>query len=156
MKKLILLAFVLISVAVRSQAAPREIQLGSMSPNFGNFYNNPLSTITLAIERNPNADRFRCSWSDTLGSGWDRGTMIYDKQRGIIKSYRVGGAGEMGEEFYRSSLLFAGVKPTTLQTIAKKFKDSLQKDSQRRFVFEELLPRHGARKYELEAFKRGF
>ena len=156
MKQFFFLACVLVFATAKSQADSREIQLGSMSPNFGNFHDNPLSAITLAVERVPNANRFRCSWSDRLGSGWDRGTMIYDKKRGIVKSYRVGGAGEMGEQFYRSSLLFTGVKPTTLQIIAKKFKDALQKDYQRRFIFEELLPRHGARKYELEEFKRGF
>ena len=159
MKRLSLFALAWLSLAASSHAATTEIQLGAQSPQFGYFADSPLDQITRNMGNHASVNRFRCSWDDSLGSGWDRGTMLYDKKRGLLKYYDVGGAGEMGEEYYRYGVLFTGVKPATLRAIVHKYEDPKLKDSdggQLTFDFFGELSLHGARKFELEKFKRGY
>ncbi len=100
---------------------------------FASPYTSPFVEIADALGKNKGETRFRVSWSEVLGSGWDGGTMLYDRKRGILKYYDVGGEGGDGvtgdgkvvpdplKEYYRKSYLFVGIKDSTLLSLVQRY-----------------------------------
>ena len=117
---------------------------------------NPFAAVASHVNQYKEAARFRVSWSDTLGSGWDKGTMLYDRKKGTLKYYDVGGAGEAGEEYYRKSYLFTGIKAASFIALVKKYNNQAHIRKLFPFSFLDTLPMHGYRKYKIVDYKRGF
>ncbi|BCM88363.1 hypothetical protein IAD21_00194 [Abditibacteriota bacterium] len=153
---LVSLPLVLFSSTTWALAEPGAVQLGCHTPMFAYPCDNPLAAIATALGKDKDAPCFRMSWSDTLGSGWDRDTMFYDKRRGLPKYYDVGGAGERGEEYYRKSYLFTRIKGATVQSLVRKFNTRQNIGKLYPFAFLNILHTLGSPRYKLADYRRGY
>ncbi len=146
-------AIVLHEGQAQSQPKPKVVQLGCESPKFGFVTNNPFYALATAVTRNKKASRFRVTWNAVLGSGWNNGTMLYDRQRNLLKYYDTGGQG-YGAWFYRKSYLFTGIKDTTLIYIADTYDNEQGIEKIYPTAFIHLLPKLGYRRYKLIDMER--
>ncbi len=105
-------------LACASEARARTVQLGCMSPNFASVNENPVAAIAAAVAKNKSAPRFRVTWLGSLGGGRDDGTMLYNRRRGTLKFYNIGGD---EDTFYRTAYLFTHVSDALLLGLSRKF-----------------------------------
>lgn len=157
-KPVLLSAILLVFFAnpAQSQDEKSVVQLHCMSPMFAYVDDNPIASLASAIAKDKKTAQFRVSWNGSLGSGWDRGTMLYQRKTGLLKYYDVGGGGDNGEEHYQKHYVLKGIREITLISLAKRYNNQKQIRQLFPFSFLETLPKLGYRKEKIIDVQQGF
>jgi hypothetical protein len=136
----------------QSQSHTRSIvHLGCDSPAVNGL--DQIEVIARATQEDRKTSKLRVSWYDTLGSGADIGTLLYDRRSRTLKYYEVLGAG-YGNEWKvnnRFSYLFTRVTDGVLARAAalRDSKAPQQMPQLAPFSLLTILPRLGCGKKEL-------
>ncbi|MBV9865697.1 MAG: hypothetical protein JO316_10125 [Abitibacteriaceae bacterium] len=144
-----------IAFSAYGQDESKVVQLGSNCPNFAYVDQNPFVTFAAALRKDKTSPKFRVSWYGYLGSGWQRGTMLYDRKARSLKYFDTGGSGEKGEYFYLKHYMFTGIKDGTFFNLVRSYNNQKHITELLPQTFLDVLSKRGHRKYKIADFSRG-
>lgn len=97
----------------RAKEIPAVVELGSECPNWRRVDENPFVTFASALKKDRKSTLFRVTWYGSLLSGWESGTLLYNRKTKLLKYFERGGIGEEGEYFYQKHYVFYGIREAT-------------------------------------------
>lgn len=141
-----------IATSIHSKPITTLIGDSGRSPMFAYVDENPLVALAEKIALNASEKKLRVGWYGSLGSGWDRGTLLYNRQHKTLTLYDENGAGEAGEEFHLKHYRFTHVSDEIILSLVEQYNKQDKIEELLPFGFLHILPKYGATKHKIADF----